>query len=51
VCFIPQNAPPDVVAEMIASAGSEEPEVPSEPLSQLGPPHAAAGMIDLIEVE
>jgi uncharacterized cupredoxin-like copper-binding protein len=51
VCFIPQGAPPDMVAEMIESAGSEEPEVPSELQGELGPPHALAGMIDLIEVE
>lgn len=51
ICFIPQNAPPDLVAEMIESAGSEEPEVPSELASELGPPHAVAGMVDLIEVE
>jgi plastocyanin len=51
LCFIPQGAPPDLVAEMMESAGSEEPEVPSEVQSELGPPHAVAGMIDLIEVE
>jgi plastocyanin len=51
LCFIPQNAPPDVVAQMMQSAGSEEPEIPSEVQSELGPPHAVAGMIDLIEVE
>ena len=51
LCFIPQNAPPDLVAEMIQSAGSEEPQVPSELASELGPPHAVAGMIDLIEVD
>ena len=51
VCFIPQNAPPDMVADIIASAGSEEPEVPSEMQDELGPPHAVSGMIDLIDVE
>jgi hypothetical protein len=51
ICFIPQNAPPDVVAEMIESAGSEEPQVPSELQAELGPPHALAGMIHLFEVE
>jgi plastocyanin len=51
VCFIPQDAPPDMVADIIASAGSEEPEVPSDMQDELGPPHAVAGMVDLIEVE
>lgn len=45
LCFIPQNAPPEVVAEMMES--SEPPALPSE----VGPPHVALGMVDLIEVE
>lgn len=49
LCFIPQNAPPDLVAQMMTS--SEEPEIPSDVEAELGPPHAAAGMVDLIEVE
>ena len=49
LCFIPQNAPPDLVAQMMES--SEEPEIPSEVEAELGPPHVAAGMVDLVEVE
>lgn len=49
LCFIPQNAPPDLVAQMMQS--SEEPEISSEVEAQFGPPHAVAGMVDLIEVE
>lgn len=49
LCFIPQNAPPDLVAQMMES--SEEPDIPSEVEAELGPPHVAAGMVDLIEVE
>jgi plastocyanin len=49
LCFIPQNAPPDLVAQMMES--SEEPEIPSEVEAELGPPHAAAGMVDLVDVE
>lgn len=49
LCFIPTNAPPDMVAQMMQS--SEEPEVPSEVEAELGPPHAVQGMVDLIEVE
>ena len=51
VCFIPQNMPPDVVAQMMASTSSEAPEVPSELASELGPPHALAGMLSLVDVE
>jgi plastocyanin len=51
VCFIPQNAPPDLVAQMMESTSSEEPEIPSEVEAELGPPHALAGMVDLVEVE
>ncbi|CAN5890995.1 hypothetical protein BH23ACT10_BH23ACT10_16270 [soil metagenome] len=47
LCFIPQNAPPEMVAEMMQSESSEPPDLPSD----VGPPHAVAGMIDLIEVE
>jgi plastocyanin len=45
LCFIPQNAPPETVAQMMES--SEPPELPSD----AGPPHVALGMVDLIEVE
>jgi len=45
LCFIPQNAPPELVAEMMES--SEPPSLPSE----VGPPHVALGMVDLIDVE
>lgn len=45
LCFIPQNTPPDVVADMMES--SEPPAPPSD----AGPPHVALGMVDLIEVE
>ena len=51
LCFIPQNAPPDLVAQMVESTASEEPEIPSEVEAQLGPPHAVAGMVELIDVE
>jgi hypothetical protein len=45
LCFIPQNTPPDVVADMLESS---EPPAPS---SDAGPPHVALDMVDLIEVE
>lgn len=45
LCFIPQNTPPDAVADMMES--SEPPAPPSD----AGPPHVALGMVDLIEVE
>jgi len=51
LCFIPQNAPPDLVAQMMESTSSEEPEIPSEIEAELGPPHVAAGMVELIDVE
>lgn len=49
LCFIPTNAPPDVVAQMMQA--SEQPDIPSEVEAELGPPHAVQGMVDLIEVE
>lgn len=48
LCFLPQGAPPEAVAEMMESTSSEEPEMPSE---LQGPPHALAGMVELIDVE
>lgn len=51
LCFIPQNAPPELVAQMMDPTTTQEPEIPSEVEAQLGPPHAVEGMIDLIEVE
>jgi hypothetical protein len=36
---------------MMESTSSEEPEIPSEVEAQLDPPHALAGMIDLVEVD
>lgn len=51
LCFIPQNAPPDLVAQMMESTSSEEPEIPSEVEAELGPPHALAGMVEIVDVE
>lgn len=51
LCFLPQNAPPDLVAQMMESTSSEEPDIPSEVEAELGPPHVAAGMVELIDVE
>lgn len=47
LCFIPQNAPPEMVAKMMQSESSEPPEMPAD----VGPPHAVAGMVNLFEVE
>jgi plastocyanin len=48
LCFVPQNAPPDVMAQLFAGE-----DLPSEQIADVmsGPPHAAVGMVELVEVE
>lgn len=50
LCFLPQGAPPELMAELMTA--SEEPELTAEQEEQLnGPPHATLGMLELVEVE